>query len=240
MAYHDGLIYLADTYNNKIKVLNPRNRVCKEFAGSGQSGRDDGAALKATFDEPSGLCYAAGKLYVADTNNHLIRTIDLQHGRQVATLRIPGLTPPSPPKPVVESQPSFDGAKQVMLPETTVKPAAGVIHLAVRFTLPIGYKINPLSPMRYYLTAEGATGPIDRDALAKRPPLEHPAPEFDIKIPVKQLTGRDTLRLSMNYYYCQEAADGVCKFGSVVWTIPVVLSKNAKTATIAVPLDVAE
>ena len=45
----------------------------------------------AAFDQPGGLSVASGKLYIADTNNHLIRLIDLSVGNRVATLRISGL-----------------------------------------------------------------------------------------------------------------------------------------------------
>jgi hypothetical protein len=240
VAFHNGLFYIADTYNNKIKVLDPATRTCKTLAGSGQSGHDDSAAgpLAATFNEPTGLCYAAGKLYVADTNNHLIRTIDLEHNRQVATLEIRGLAPPEPPKIAAESKPSFKNAQQVTLPEAMIKPADGEIRLAVKFTLPAGYKMNPLAPMRYLVEADGPTGPVDRTALGKLQQLEHPSAEFEVKIPVTQLTGRDTLKLSMNYYYCQASDSGLCKIGSVVWTIPLTLASDAATATAAVPLTV--
>lgn len=47
------------------------------------------------FDEPTGITYANGKLYIADTNNHRIRTVDLNDNYKTATFRIEGLTPPS-------------------------------------------------------------------------------------------------------------------------------------------------
>ena len=224
VAFHNGLVYIADTYNNKIKVLDPAKQTCKTLAGG--------------FIEPSGLCYAAGKLYVADTNNHLIRTIDIEHGSQVATLEIRGLAPPEPPKIAAASKPSFKNAQQVTLPEATIKTADGAIRLAVKFTLPAGYKMNSLAPMRYFLEAEGPSGPVDRLALGKLTPLDHPAAEFEIKVPVTQSTGRETLKLSMNYYYCQSSDTGLCKIGSVVWTIPLTIAGGAATATAAVPLTV--
>ena len=49
------------------------------------------------FDEPAGLAYARDKLYVADTNNHRIRVIDLADGKKISTLEIARLTPPAPP-----------------------------------------------------------------------------------------------------------------------------------------------
>ena len=46
----------------------------------GLGGYEDGDTIVAQFDEPGGLSYADGFLYVADTNNHVIRTIDLADG----------------------------------------------------------------------------------------------------------------------------------------------------------------
>jgi DNA-binding beta-propeller fold protein YncE/thiol-disulfide isomerase/thioredoxin len=83
----NGLVYLADTYNNRIKVLNPEIREARTIAGTGEAGFRDGPAAQAQFNEPGGLATASGKLYVADTNNHAIRVIDLDT-RMVETLKI--------------------------------------------------------------------------------------------------------------------------------------------------------
>jgi hypothetical protein len=53
----------------------------------------DGAPTLARFNEPGGLSYARGALYVADTNNHAVRVVSLPDG-QVTTLRIAGLCAP--------------------------------------------------------------------------------------------------------------------------------------------------
>jgi sugar lactone lactonase YvrE len=91
VAYGQGRLYLADTYNNKIKVLDPAQRTCRTVAGTGAAGRSDDPA---EFNEPAGLTLAAGRLYVADTNNHLIRVIDLKPAVRVSTFTVVGLTPP--------------------------------------------------------------------------------------------------------------------------------------------------
>jgi sugar lactone lactonase YvrE len=75
IAYKDGMLYAADTYNNKIKTVNPETREALTFLGNGESGWRDGA--KALFDEPSGLSVTTDKLYIADANNHAIRVVDL-------------------------------------------------------------------------------------------------------------------------------------------------------------------
>ena len=56
---------------------------------------DPGSAdAPAQFDEPAGISIAGDVLYVADTNNHLIRTVDLKNENRVGTLKIDGLAPP--------------------------------------------------------------------------------------------------------------------------------------------------
>ena len=49
---------------------------------------------QATFNEPAGISAAGGKLYVADTNNHAIRVVELAQPYRVSTLEIKGLAPP--------------------------------------------------------------------------------------------------------------------------------------------------
>jgi DNA-binding beta-propeller fold protein YncE len=87
VCFVDGHVYLADTYNNRIKVLNPQTREVKTFAGTGEAGFKDGTPDSAQFNEPAGLAAANGKLYVADTNNNAIRVIDLAEG-MVKTLNV--------------------------------------------------------------------------------------------------------------------------------------------------------
>ena len=80
IAHHDGMVYIADTYNHRIKRLDPRMRRVSTFAGTGRPGHQDGPAPKAQFYEPAGITIANGRLYIADTNNHAIRMIDIQTG----------------------------------------------------------------------------------------------------------------------------------------------------------------
>ena len=87
VCYNDGTVYLADTYNNKVKRLFPKTRGVTAFLGSGEVGLWDGTGSEAQFSEPGGLSVAKGKLYIADTNNHAIRVADLQ-SREVSTLEL--------------------------------------------------------------------------------------------------------------------------------------------------------
>ena len=53
--------------------------------------RRAGATTRQSSTLRRGIAAAAGKLYVADTDNHLIRVVDLGRGNRVSTLRISGL-----------------------------------------------------------------------------------------------------------------------------------------------------
>src|SRR2546428_7181774 len=81
---------ISDTYNHKIKRLDPRTGECRTLLGAGAPGHADGAAGAARFSEPSGVSVAAGRLFIADTNNHAIRVASLASG-DVTTLVLRGL-----------------------------------------------------------------------------------------------------------------------------------------------------
>jgi hypothetical protein len=91
VAYHDNVLYVADTYNHKIKKMSLVTTTSTTYLGSGKPGRRDGT--EPGFYEPGGLSVAAGKLYIADTNNHAIRVADLATGA-VTTLTVRGLAAP--------------------------------------------------------------------------------------------------------------------------------------------------
>ena len=80
VTYHEGTLYVADTYNHKIKKVLPQTRSSFTFLGNGEAGFRDGIHTDAQLSEPTGVSTANGKLYIADTNNHAIRVADLQTG----------------------------------------------------------------------------------------------------------------------------------------------------------------
>ncbi|MEX2112310.1 MAG: thioredoxin-like domain-containing protein [Pirellulales bacterium] len=233
VLYHNNLLYVADTYNNKIKIIDPRQATSQTLVGTGEPGTADSPPQ---FDEPTGLAYAAGKLYVADTNNHTIRTIDLAAGNRVTTLAIQGLKPPAPAK--ADSVPTFPGAAAVDLKAAKVKTVDGKVRLQVQLTLPAGYKINELAPLRYLVEPGGAQGPVAREALGKLTDAPQRKASFDIDLPVNGASGTDKLKVSLAYYYCQDGSEGVCKVGSVVWNVPLELAADAAPSSITLPHSV--
>jgi sugar lactone lactonase YvrE len=91
VAFFNGKLYVADTYNSKIKVIDPVKRSCKTLL----DGEPYGWLGAPIFFEPAGLSVADGKLYVADTNAHRIRVVDLKM-KTVSTLKLQGVEAPKP------------------------------------------------------------------------------------------------------------------------------------------------
>ena len=69
VAWYDGHIYIADTYNGKIKVLDPSNKSVTTLVGGD------------LLEEPGGLSVGGDTLYVADTDHDRIVTVDLKTGK---------------------------------------------------------------------------------------------------------------------------------------------------------------
>ncbi|MCC7292317.1 MAG: redoxin domain-containing protein [Phycisphaerales bacterium] len=77
-------LFIADSNHNRIVIADwpDEQGQCRvvRVVGSGAVGADDGPAERATFNHPQGLVTGQGRLYVADTENHLIRAVDLENG----------------------------------------------------------------------------------------------------------------------------------------------------------------
>lgn len=63
-----GLVFVADSYNSKLKAINLKNGETRSFN------------LPYRFQEPEGVSLAAGALWIANTNAHEIVRVDLASG----------------------------------------------------------------------------------------------------------------------------------------------------------------
>jgi sugar lactone lactonase YvrE len=78
----DGTIYLALREGNAIHRIAPGGGTIHHLAGTGAQGYtgDGGPARLAALGGPKGLAISGRGLYVVDTENHVIRRIDLDTG----------------------------------------------------------------------------------------------------------------------------------------------------------------
>lgn len=96
IAAGDAVLYVADTYNHKVKRVDPATGECRTLFGNGEAERlpelvpgydlaPAGPDVPCLF-EPEGLAVRDGTLLVADTNNHRVLAIDLATGVRRALL----------------------------------------------------------------------------------------------------------------------------------------------------------
>ncbi len=78
----DGTIYLALREGNALYRIAPNTRTLHHLAGTGEQGwaGDGGPARAAKLAGPKGLALAGRHLYVADTESHTIRRVNLDTG----------------------------------------------------------------------------------------------------------------------------------------------------------------
>ncbi len=93
VEYAQNYLWVTDTYNHKIKLVSPHSGNCQTVLGDGIAGLQNGQGQSTRFSEPSGLSAIGSYLYVADTNNHAIRRVELDT-LTVTTLQFPGLCAP--------------------------------------------------------------------------------------------------------------------------------------------------
>ena len=221
-----GGLFVADTYNSRIKHLDPQEMLLGNRYGLGGSGGyRDGDSSLAAFDEPGGLSYAEGRLYVADTNNHSIRVIDLAEGA-VSTLNFS-----NPERLQIAGRPTVIAGNaaaglQLRLPEQTLAPGAGEIALDI--VLPEGYKLNDLAPFSSEWSSAGEALLIaDED----RQQFLH-EPQLPLSVPVTLQPGEDLLRAELTIYYCEAVNDSLCFVERVTLEAPLSVAQDADGTSI--------
>ena len=125
-------LYVADTYNHRIKAIRLSTGDSVLVVGNGLPGLNDGYGPAAQLAEPSGLSLANEVLYIADTNNHRIRTLKVGTG-ELTTLRFSNLEAAS-----LVTRQSADEA--VIFAQKVVAP--GTVTLSLELLVPAGYEFN--------------------------------------------------------------------------------------------------
>jgi sugar lactone lactonase YvrE len=229
LALWNDKVLIADTYNHKIKVLDPSARTVKSFAGTGKPGQADG--VTPSFYEPGGLAVAGDKLYVADTNNHAIRVVDLKT-KETKTLQIKGLQPPISNQAEANSE-AGPNAEEIKLPVQKVRTGDPSILIDVK--LPAGYHLNPTAPQRFKISiATGTKSLVISEQDASR---STKGSQLPIRVKVKApVAGMAEVQASFTFVYCREDNTGTCRIKTLVWRAPVeVLSEQ--TGLVAIKLE---
>ena len=210
VLFHDGELYVADTYNHKVKVVDPEKKTSRTLLGNGMPGDRDGASPK--FHEPGGLAISGDKLYIADTNNHAIRVADLST-KIVSTLDL--------------STPGEEGigfpTETIIFPGRKI-PADGSGELVLNLLLPPSYKLTEGAPLEYEIE------PCDNDLLEfaeSDRKVSTTVPKLPLRIPFRasDVVGGCALRINLMINYCKDDS-GACFIKFVTLQIPIRTAKD--------------
>lgn len=217
-----GRLYIADTYNSKIKVIDvAESRITSAFGQSGSGGFRDGGQDVAAFDEPGGIDYADGKLYVADTNNHAIRIIDLTTNT-VSTVNFP-----NPEALAIESSAvtilggNSALGETIRLEEQALSPGENR-QIVLKLTLPEGYKINTLIDSTLTIESEAESIQLGGEGLT----LTVDALETTAAFTVDAGEGGQ-INADLTLYYCRTDEEGLCFIDETHFEIPFTLAEDA-------------
>jgi thiol-disulfide isomerase/thioredoxin len=230
VTYYDGLVYVADTYNDKIKTVDPETRAVETMIGDADGGYRDGTFDDALFDEPGGIHYADSKLYIADTNNHAVRIADLE-ARTVTTIQFPNPEALMAGREAALAAAPFTG-EEADYDEIASAPGEGVISLHV--TLPEGYKLNEDIPFTATWYPDGEVVQIADENREQR----LFAPGMPLEIPAAFAEGSAELAADLNIVYCEEVNESICLIDRVRVHVPVTVGTDNDEAGITFTRDV--
>ncbi|XP_078499986.1 NHL repeat-containing protein 2 [Lissotriton helveticus] len=238
-----SLLYVADSYNHKIKVVDPKTKSCTVLAGTGTADNVVSSFTQSTFNEPGGLCVGdnGGVLYVADTNNHQIKVLDLET-KTVSVLPIL-----KPEAFDVVDDPMLSRRQQVKAPKLptsapsvplaplTVSPGQ-TLQYSLQLTLPAGAELTAGAPSFWVLSAEGdewllggqnTTGEITSLSvpLVLSLAIPHTCPPSAVK-----------LSIGACLYYCIHDSN-ICLMKAVSFLQPLQVSDTATTDTLQLCLS---
>ena len=203
-----GNLLIADTYNSKIKTIDPATGETDTYLGS-DHGWADGADPQ--FYEPGGLAIARRTLYVADTNNHVIRTVNLDTGL-TTTLVLHGIENFNPP-------PDAADYLGTVITLESIDVAAGSGDLILNIRLPDGYKINEEAPSSIALSATGGVAAFPDGSEQSLTGAKLP-----VHLGVELTEGAGLVTADVTLLYCRDDSEGLCIIEQVRFEQPVVVA----------------
>lgn len=183
LAWRDGALHVADTYNHKVKRYSPAADEVVTLTGSKTPGWTDGDAGEARWDMPEAVASFDEGLLVADVAGHVIREVD-DRGRTGTwtLLGVDRLAPPGQGGPVATDP---------------VELVPGTAEIVVDVRLPDGMVLAP-----------GVR--IGKEVEAGDPDVVSPVQmTVDVEtasfgVPVRTKPGRTDLAVDLGLRYCMK------------------------------------
>lgn len=126
----DNTLYVADTYNHKIKKVDILSKDCVTVS-------------EQKFNEPAGLCVLDDKIYVADTNNSEIKIFEIK-SRSISSL-------------ILKEKPTVNDKRCEEFKKTsvTINPEGSDLELEISLTLTNKYSLTKEAPSKWMLYLPG-------------------------------------------------------------------------------------
>ena len=207
-----GDLYIADTYNHRIKIIDSETGNSVSVAGNGNPGFKDGSGEAAQLAEPSGLSAAGALIYIADTNNHQIRILDTQTS-DLGTLELTNQK-----AAFLLDRAAAD--ETVTFPQITV--SQGRVQVVVDLLLPEGYKFNEEGTFVLELEVKNAdwSQVVGRNSYQVQGPLMPQV--FELAIEAEQ-----DLRVEANatVFYCPAEDATFCLLRQINLEVPLLVAE---------------
>ncbi|GMH46099.1 hypothetical protein BSKO_14063 [Bryopsis sp. KO-2023] len=212
----DGKVFVADSYNHKVKILDPSANSVASLVGSGQIGFADGSGGSAKLAEPGGLTRGPkGSMLVADTNNNLIRVI--QDGK-ITTKELVGVPAPraSPLESDVDVSDSPPAGKVVT--SEAITTTSGQIEVLVKF--PQGYGFTEGANSKFSAVVKGPSSAevsITPQSGSLSENKSGPT-RITFKGPRSMGGSNNRIQIDAKLYFCEEGKE--CLFEEVRFEVP--------------------
>ncbi|RXG72217.1 NHL repeat-containing protein 2 [Armadillidium vulgare] len=221
VAVAEGNIFVADTYNHKVKLLRRTDK--KNYQTETVIG--DGCKIEQIFPdlcqlgEPGGICYCqnGNTIYIADTNNFCIKEYNIEQ----RTLRKIDL------KFSCEANDDFCDSKErikVNLPPCNVR-----VNMMAKLKMPNGFHFTPEMDQKYSLNFQGEIcSPNSEGSLG-----------YETKIPIEVNLSheqRAELQLTTKLFLCSE--EGTCYMDKKLITIEFVAEEGEYPSEIDVHIEI--
>lgn len=219
--------------------MDPNTKVCTTLAGTGDANDASSSFAESAFNEPGGLCIGErGRLlYVADTNNHQIKVMDLE-ARTVSVLPVfksdSAVVDGSFPREKQKTVPKVPkSAPNISLPPVTVHPGQA-LQLGLRLELPPGAKLTEGAPSGWFLKAEGNEWLLQEQIPSGDIENISNQPAISLQIPTECLSLEAVVSVTVFLYYCS-ADSSACMMKGVVFRQP--LQINSAQPACAAPVE---
>lgn len=209
-----GFLYVADTFNHSIRVLNPQSGKMRTVLGPGDGLR-----------EPRGVETSGVHMYVAETAHHRVSRFTEAVAAIEAGPALEGRRTDWEVQADIRVEPQgLSGdegwdespeANEIELPEAVLTCGSAYFHFDLR--LPPGTKLNRAAPLELNAVGDDAVVTVAGGLFQ----LRTGDPSFPITIPLRLGEGEGILRLQLVLYYCETPDEKFCYYQSLRLRAPI-------------------